>query len=82
MILAAHRNSQFTWCLRHNLADKSRPPSRYFMAFLSGLQWILYQITRFVVIPLETPPAGIVPHIENEVRGLFVLKGGFESLNH
>jgi hypothetical protein len=31
-----------------------------------------------VTVPLETPPTGIAPHVENAVRGLFVLFDGYE----
>jgi hypothetical protein len=31
-----------------------------------------------IVVPLETPPSGIAPHVENAVRGLFNLFGGTE----
>jgi hypothetical protein len=39
------------------------------------------QIVRPLTVPLETPPAGIAPHVENVVRGVFALFGGreFES---
>ena len=39
------------------------------------------QIVRPVTVPLETPPGGIAPHVENVVRGVFALFGGreFES---
>jgi hypothetical protein len=36
------------------------------------------QIVRPVTLPLETPPAGIAPHVENVVRGVFALFGGRE----
>lgn len=39
------------------------------------------QIVRPVTVPLETPPGGIAPHVENVVQGVFALFGGkeFES---
>jgi hypothetical protein len=36
------------------------------------------QIVRPVTVPLETPPAGIAPHVENVLRSLFTLFGGWE----
>jgi hypothetical protein len=36
------------------------------------------QIVRPVTVPLDTPPAGIAPHVEKVVRGVFALFGGRE----
>lgn len=36
------------------------------------------EITTSVTVPLETPPSGIAPHVENAVRDLFALFGGME----
>ena len=36
------------------------------------------RITTFASLPLETPPAGVAPHVENAVRDVFALFGGKE----
>jgi hypothetical protein len=65
---------RWTGLAGRQLSSRVEPMRTFYSRGLSNQD----QITTVVTVPLETPPDGIPPHVENTVRDLFALFGGME----